>query len=86
MSKRDLYIHYRHMLDHAREAVALAQGKARSDLDADRTLNLALARLLYESTEPLPGRLRRSRLHRSIVAGTPGPHQQAAGFFKGEEL
>jgi uncharacterized protein with HEPN domain len=34
------------MLDHAREAVALTQGKARADLDDDRLLELALVRLL----------------------------------------
>jgi uncharacterized protein with HEPN domain len=34
------------MLDHAREAVALVQGKRRVDLDSDRLLNLALVRLL----------------------------------------
>ena len=34
------------MLDHAREAVALVQGKTRADLDSDRLLNLALVRLL----------------------------------------
>jgi uncharacterized protein with HEPN domain len=34
------------MLDHAREAVALVQGKRRADLDSDRLLNLALVRLL----------------------------------------
>jgi len=36
----------RHMLDHAREAVAMARGKTREDLDADRQLNLSLVRLL----------------------------------------
>jgi uncharacterized protein with HEPN domain len=36
----------RHMLDHAREAVAFACDKTRADLDADRLLNLALMRLL----------------------------------------
>jgi uncharacterized protein with HEPN domain len=36
----------RHMLDHAREAVALARGKTREDLDAERQLNLSLVRLL----------------------------------------
>jgi uncharacterized protein with HEPN domain len=46
MSTLDPFIRYRHMLDHAREAVALAQGKTRSDLDVDRMLNLALVRLL----------------------------------------
>jgi uncharacterized protein with HEPN domain len=34
------------MLDHAREALVLAQGKTRADLDTDRLLNLALVRLL----------------------------------------
>jgi uncharacterized protein with HEPN domain len=34
------------MLDHAREAVAMATGKTREDLDTDRKLNLALVRLL----------------------------------------
>ena len=36
----------RHMLDHAREAVALAEGRTREDLDRDRLLELALVRLL----------------------------------------
>ena len=34
------------MLDHAAEAMALAQGRTRADLDADRTFNLAITRLL----------------------------------------
>lgn len=34
------------MLDHAREAVAMAKGKTRADLDTDRKLNLSLVRLL----------------------------------------
>ncbi len=34
------------MRDHAREAMALAQGHSRADLDANRMLNLALVRLL----------------------------------------
>jgi uncharacterized protein with HEPN domain len=34
------------MLDHAREAVALAEGKTRQDLDDNRLLELALVRLL----------------------------------------
>lgn len=34
------------MLDHAREAVEMVQGKTRADLDDDRKLNLALVRLL----------------------------------------
>ncbi len=34
------------MIDHASEAVAMASGKNREDLDTDRKLNLALVRLL----------------------------------------
>jgi uncharacterized protein with HEPN domain len=34
------------MLDHAREAVALVQGRTRVDLDSDRTVTLALTRLV----------------------------------------
>ena len=46
MSRRDRMVPLQHMLDSAREAVALARGKTRPDLDADRMLNLALVRLL----------------------------------------
>ncbi|SRR6266542_2383430 len=34
------------MLDYSRESISLAYGKSRQDLDDDRTLNLAQARLL----------------------------------------
>ena len=34
------------MLQHAREAVALVEGKTRQQLDSDRLLNLALVRLV----------------------------------------
>lgn len=46
MSKRDLAPRLRHMLEHAREAVALVTGKQREDLDSNRVLNLALVRLV----------------------------------------
>jgi uncharacterized protein with HEPN domain len=46
MSRHDPTVGLRHMLDHAREAVEMARGKTRSDLDTDRKLNLALVRLL----------------------------------------
>ena len=36
----------RHMLDHSVEAIEMAQGKTRQDLDTDRQLNLSLVRLL----------------------------------------
>jgi uncharacterized protein with HEPN domain len=35
-----------HMLDHATEAVAIARGRTRAELDTDRQLNLSLVRLL----------------------------------------
>jgi uncharacterized protein with HEPN domain len=34
------------MLDHAREAVEMIQGRTREDVDRDRQLNLSLVRLL----------------------------------------
>ena len=46
MSRHESSVRLRHMLDHAREAVAAAAGKTRDDLDTDRILNLALVRLL----------------------------------------
>ena len=46
MSVRSRTAALQHMLDHTREAVLLAQGKSRSDLDTNRLLNLALVRLL----------------------------------------
>ena len=45
MSPRDPAARLRHMLDHAKEAVAMVEGKSRLDLDRDRQLNLALVRL-----------------------------------------
>jgi uncharacterized protein with HEPN domain len=35
-----------HMLDHVTEAIAVAEGRSRTDLESDRLLNLALVRLL----------------------------------------
>ena len=46
MSRHESTVRLQHMLDHAREAVAIAQGKTRDDLHGDRILNLALVRLL----------------------------------------
>jgi uncharacterized protein with HEPN domain len=46
MSHHESAVRLRHMLDHAREALALIHGKERLDLDTDRKLNLALVRLL----------------------------------------
>jgi uncharacterized protein with HEPN domain len=60
MSRHETMVRLRHMLDHAREAVAMAAGKRRSDLDTDRKLNLALVRLLEVVGEARAGRLRMS--------------------------
>jgi uncharacterized protein with HEPN domain len=46
MSRRETAVRLRHMLDHAKEAIDIARGKTRSDLDQERLLNLALVRLL----------------------------------------
>jgi len=46
MSRHDDTSRMRHMMDYAREAVALVRGKSREDIDSDRTLGLALVRLL----------------------------------------
>ena len=46
MSKHDPEIALRQILSHAREAVAILNGKTRPILDSNRILNLALTRLL----------------------------------------
>jgi uncharacterized protein with HEPN domain len=44
MSRHEVRL--RHMLDHAREAVAMASGRSRGELETNRQLNLSLVRLL----------------------------------------
>ncbi len=46
MARHDDRMRLRHMLDHSLEALEMARGTTRSDLDVDRQLNLALVRLL----------------------------------------
>jgi len=46
MSKHDPEISLKQMLSYAQEAVQLCLGRSRADLDTDRLLNLALARLI----------------------------------------
>ena len=46
MSLHENVLRLRHMLDHAREAWEMAQGRTREDVDTDRKLNLSLVRLL----------------------------------------
>jgi uncharacterized protein with HEPN domain len=57
MSRHEGDIRLRHMLDHAREAVTIASGRTRGELDTDRQLNLSLVRLLEiigEATSRVP--------------------------------
>ena len=46
MTQHEEPIRLRHMLDHAREAIALAQGKTKDDFKRDRLLQLGLVRLV----------------------------------------
>lgn len=46
MSRRDDQARLRHMLSHAIEAVEMARGRTREELDHDRQFNLSLTRLL----------------------------------------
>jgi uncharacterized protein with HEPN domain len=46
MTRHDNSVALRHMLDHAREAVSMTRGRSRDDLERDRTLGLAVVRLL----------------------------------------
>ncbi len=46
MTQHDVRVSLCHMRDYAKEAVVLSKGRTRKDLDADRTLGLALVRLL----------------------------------------
>ena len=46
MSRHDDAVRLHHMLDHAREAIHMASGRTRPDLDSDRQFALAMTRLL----------------------------------------
>lgn len=46
MSRRDDTVPMRHMLNHAREVIALVHGRTRQDLDSDRMFQLAMTRLI----------------------------------------
>jgi len=46
MSKRDVTVTLRQMLDYAQKGVVLTRGRKRSDLDTDLVFNLALTRLI----------------------------------------
>ena len=46
MPQNESIVRIQHMLDYAREAVELAHGRTRADLDSDRLFSLALVRLM----------------------------------------
>lgn len=46
MSEHDDIVSLRHMLDYAREALDLVDGKTREDLESNRLLQLGLTRLI----------------------------------------
>lgn len=46
MSRRDDQVTLRHVLEYAREAIEMASGRSRADLDSDRMLELSLTRLV----------------------------------------
>ena len=62
MPRRDPGVTILQMRDHAREALAMAKGRRRADLDSDRMFNLALVRLLEvlgEAASRVPPEARR---------------------------
>jgi uncharacterized protein with HEPN domain len=65
------------MLDYAREAVVMVQGKTRRDLDRNRKLNLSLIRLL-EIVGEAANRI--TKEERSDYAGIPWPKSYAFGI------
>jgi uncharacterized protein with HEPN domain len=74
MSQHDPLVALRHMLDHAREAIDLARGKSRANLDTDRLLQLALSRLVEIIGEAA------SRVPSDLQASHPTlPWRQAIG-------
>ncbi len=46
MWRKDEWVRLSHLRDHAREALEMARGRTRADLDENRMLELALVRLL----------------------------------------
>ena len=66
MPMNDPLVRLRDMLDHAREAVEMAQGKSREDLASDRMLTLALTHLVEiigEAARQVPEEIRARHPH-----------------------
>jgi uncharacterized protein with HEPN domain len=70
MSRRDDPVSLQQMLDHAREAGALAADRSRLDLDADRVFHLAMTRLLEILGEAAGRVTERTRKKHTTIAWT----------------
>lgn len=70
MSRRDDRVRLQQMLDHACEARALAAGRSRQDLDADRVFHLAMTRLLEILGEAAGRVTDRTRKKHATIAWT----------------
>jgi uncharacterized protein with HEPN domain len=70
MSQRDLTVPLHHMLDHAQEAIQMAGGRTRQDLDRDRQLNLSLVHLL-EIVGEAAGRIPKEEQARNLEIPWP---------------
>jgi len=71
MSRHESLVRLRHRLDHAREAVTMAAGKTRKDVETDRKLNLALVRWSW----PVPSSADTIILTRYVTSGV-GDHKR----------
>jgi uncharacterized protein with HEPN domain len=75
MSRHDDEVRLRHMLDHAREAVQMMEGRTLADLQENRMLQLALTRLVEIIGEAA------SRISDETQAATPElPWPQTIGM------
>jgi uncharacterized protein with HEPN domain len=63
MTRHDDDVRLRHMLDHAREALSMVQGRNKADLRKNRMLELALVRLI-EVVGEAAGRVSREGYNR----------------------
>jgi uncharacterized protein with HEPN domain len=75
MTRHDDATRLRHMLDHSVEAVEMAHGRKREDLDADRQFSLALTRLMEIIGEAA------AKVSDAVRQGLPGiPWQDVVGM------
>ena len=73
MTRHDDKVRLKHMLEHAREAVAMIKGKERADLRRERMLELSLIRLIEVVGEAAA---RVSLEGRAKYTSIPWPHHR----------